>query len=360
MSLKLGSTAAPLCLCLCLILAFPVRAASPAEQELKSQIDGVLDKLEKASHGFLKWEGADRIEIRQEGDAAVANIANARVSIGSPEAKAGQERAHVTFDHIEIRRTPGPEGAAKLAAKLPREATLQTTDGNEIKLTLKDATGEAVIDAKSGRARESALAFAGARIADKKSGDWVSFGPLSFSSKVVGAADGGWTSPIDFELKQIEFFFAKAPVAGAIDRISYGARSAGPDLAALDRLRDELDALREKDDAPPKERMDALVALLPSIPALFSQAKGELAVEGVVARAPTGEPYVALAKASMGGTLTGLSGDTAALRITLQHDGLTLAPAILDPARVPRRATLDFGVEEVATGPVAPEASLGY
>src|SRR5262249_31685899 len=146
-----------------------------------------------------------------------------------------------------------------------------------------EPTGSAVLDSKTGRARESTVAFAGARIAEKKSGDWVTFGPLSFSSKLLGTADGGWNSPVDFELEQIEYFFTEAPVGGAIDRIAYSARSSGPDLAALNRLRDKIDALREKDDAKPKDRIDALMDLLPSLPGLFSQAKGEMAIEGIVA-----------------------------------------------------------------------------
>jgi hypothetical protein len=348
MRLKLGSTAA---LVLCLIVASPARAASHAD-ELKSQTDDLLGKLDSFSHGLLKWEGADRLDIREEGDTAIADIANARISIGSPEAKPAEPRVRVEFDHIEVRHAPAPGGAVALSVALPPQSILHTADGSEITLTLTDATVKAILDAKSGRARESTLAFASARIADQKSGDWVALGPLSFSSKLVGAADGGWTTPIDFELKQIEFFFTEGPVGGAIDRIAYTARSAGPDLAALNRLRDQLDALREKDDAPPKERMDALVALLPTIPSLFSQAKGELAIEGVVARAPTGEPYVALAKASIGGALTGLSSDAASLRITLRHDGLTLAPTILDAAKVPRRAIVDVGLEDVGTGPL--------
>jgi len=312
MQVKHGSTAAALALCLA--LASPSGAANAAGPELKAEIDGLLDKLEANTHGLLKWDGADRMEIRQDGDAAVADIANARISIGSPEAKPGATRSRVSFDYIEIRRARGPEGSVNLSAVFPREAILRTADGGETKLALKDATATAIIDGQSGRARTIDLAFAEARIDDKATGDWLTFGPLSLSSKVIGAADGGWTAPIDVEMKQIEFFFTEGPVGGAIDRIAYSARSAGPDLAALNRLRDRADQLRQEGgrqegDSPPAARLDALIDLLPTIPSLFSLAKGELTVEGVAVRAPTGEPYVAIAKANMGGALTGLSGD---------------------------------------------------
>src|SRR5205814_8122629 len=41
-----------------------------------------------------------------------------------------------------------------------------------------------------------------------------------------------------------------------------------------------------------------------------------------------------------------------ALRITLEHDGLALAPGVLDRAMVLQRAVIDFGVEEVAAAPL--------
>ncbi len=353
MQVKLGSTAAALALCLALAapaLISPAWAAAAAEPELKGEIEGLLDRLETSTNGLLKWDGADRMDIRQEGDAAVADIGNARISIGSAGDKPATARAQISFDHIELRRAPGPEGSIALSAVLPGESILHTADGGETRLTLKDATANAIVDAQSSRARETGLAFAGARLDDKATGDWIALGPLSLSWKLVGAADGGWTAPIDFELKAVEFFLAEGPVGGAIDRIAYTARTAGPDLAALNRLRDRIDALRQEGDAAPAARLDALFDVLPDLASLFSLAKGELTIEGVAARAPTGEPFVAIKKASLGGALTGLSGDAAALRIALGHDGLTLAPAILDAGKVPHRAVIDFGVENVGTG----------
>ena len=44
-----------------------------------------------------------------------------------------------------------------------------------------------------------------------------------------------------------------------------------------------------------------------------------------------------------------MSGDAAALRLTLQQDGLNLAPSMLDKDKVPRRMVLDLGLEEVDT-----------
>jgi len=59
-------------------------------------------------------------------------------------------------------------------------------------------------------------------------------------------------------------------VGGAIDRIAYDASSSGPDVAALNRLRDRIDELRQQGERPPAARVDALLELLPTVPALFS------------------------------------------------------------------------------------------
>jgi hypothetical protein len=191
------------------------------------------------------------------------------------------------------------------------------------------------------------LSLGGARVDDQKTGGWISFGPLSMSSKLALEAGGGWTGPMDFELKGIEFFFTEGPVGGAIGRIAYTARSSGPDLAALNRLRSRLEKIQQDEHAPPADRLNAVLEVLPELPALFTEAKGEMSIEQVTVRAPTGEPFVAFDKASLGGALTGLTGDAAALRLTLQQDGLNLAPSILDKDKVPRRVVLDLGLEEV-------------
>ena len=68
MRIKLGSTLAALVLCLG--FAAPAGAADTAAPQLKAQIDGFLDKIGASTQGVLKWEGADRMDIRDEGDAA--------------------------------------------------------------------------------------------------------------------------------------------------------------------------------------------------------------------------------------------------------------------------------------------------
>jgi hypothetical protein len=325
-----------------------ITKAPTAATGLKGDIDSLLARIEKTSNGFVKWDGADRMDIRRDGDAETADIENAHIAI-DPHS---DHPARVTLDHIKIRRAPGPDNTLTLDVALPQVATLRAGPDNETRLTLKDGKGSAVLDAQSGRARSTTVSIAGARLDDKKTGDWLGFGPLSLASKLVGVAGGGWSAPVDFSLSQIAFSIKEAPATGEIAGIVYHAKTAGPDLAAFNLVRDKLDALRNNADIPPQERVDELFDLLPKLYALFSLAQGELTVSGVAVRDRDGASLFALDKASFGGNLSGLSGEEAAWRITLRHDGLKVAPKMLDPGRVPTRGILDFGIEEVATAPL--------
>ncbi|MGE5268710.1 MAG: peptidoglycan-binding domain-containing protein [Thiohalocapsa sp.] len=351
MKRTLAPTLVALLVCFC--VAAPAHAADRAAL-LKGDIDAFIDRIEQATQGYLKWEGAERFDVHQEADAAIADIADARIAIRDPDAKAPAKSLHIRLDHLAIRQEPAADDRVKLSFVLPENAVLEA-GGDTLAVTLDKAAGETLLDAKTSRALETG-SFAGARITVKKSGektgDWLSVGPASLSSKLVGAANGAWTAPLDIALKDIQFFVTQGSVAGAIERIAYTARSAGPDLAALNRLRDRLDALRNDDKTPPEKRLDALLELLSALPTLFSEAKGEFTIDGLVARGANGDKLVALDKASIGGALSGLAGDAASLRITVRDQGLALAPAILAAGKVPRRAVLDFGLENVATAPL--------
>jgi hypothetical protein len=331
-----------------LVAATPAMTAEPAADQFKTEIEGVLDKLAATTNGLLTWDGSDSFDFRRDGDTAVAVMTNGKLAIHGPDT------ARVVFDRIEMRRAPAPDGgnAVKLAMVFPKQSIMTLGDGTETKLDLKDANANAVVEEPSGRVREMTVSFAGARLDHAATGDWMSFGPLAFSSKLVGEPNGGWSTPIAFELKQIEFFLTETPIGGAIDRIAYNATSSGPDVAALNKLRDRIDELRQQGEKPPEARLDALLELLPSVPTLFSLVKGEAAIENVAIRAVNGEPLVGIAKASIGGALTGLASDTAAWRVTLRQNDLTLSKDILEPNKVPQNIVLDFGLENVATGPL--------
>ena len=65
----------------------PSGAVETTAAQLQADIDGLLQKLENSTHGFVKWEGADSVTVRQQGEAAVADIANGRILIDASSAK---------------------------------------------------------------------------------------------------------------------------------------------------------------------------------------------------------------------------------------------------------------------------------
>jgi Putative peptidoglycan binding domain len=343
---------------LSLALAIAARPAA-ADPPFNNQVGALLGDLAASTHGLVKWEGAQRIEVHRQGEAATADIVGARLSIGAPDKPAAQ-RAQLAFDHLELRRRPAPDGGIELAVAFPHQSTLHTAAGGITELTLDNATAHAVVDGATGRARETELAWAGGRLANQKTGDWLGFGPLSLSSKLARAGKAGWRAPIDFVVQDIRFFFTEGPASGAIDRITYRAQAAGPDLAALNRLRGRLEAARRQPDASPAKHVAAMAALLPQLAAQFSLSQGKLTIAGMTVRAPTGQPVVAFKEADLAVALSGLSGDTAALRVALAENGLSLAPNILAAAKVPQSAVLDFGAEDLATGPLRTMIAAGW
>ena len=83
-------------------------------------------------------------------------------------------------------------------------------DGNDVTLALKDAILTAIIEGPAEHERSVALSLPSGRIERQKSASWLTFGPLVSSWKLGGADKGGWTTPIDFESKSIEFAIPKA------------------------------------------------------------------------------------------------------------------------------------------------------
>src|SRR6266481_7328679 len=79
-----------------LALATPARAEEPDLDRFKAEIDAFLGRLGPSSNGVVKWAGSDPYEIRREGGALVAVIANARLSFEAPQT------GHLTLDRVEI------------------------------------------------------------------------------------------------------------------------------------------------------------------------------------------------------------------------------------------------------------------
>jgi hypothetical protein len=340
---RIGTRAA--ILTLALALAPTVRAADPDLDRFKTEIDAFIGRLGPSSNGVVRWAGSDPYEIRRDGDALVAVIANARLTLGI------QQADRLTLDRVEIRQIGQKEDGKliELALQLPREITLYEADGVATKITLKDATANALIEARSGRGRDTAIAMASARLDQPDTGAWVTIGPLSMASRLIAEPNGGWSAPVEFEVTSIEYFVPQAPVGGGVNRISFNGRSAGPYLDSLNKLLDAIDGLQADDSRSPEARGAAFFSVLSSIPAPFGSMNGDFALDGLTVRSVTGEALVSLAKAGITVAITGLGGEAAAVRLNIRHEGLDFAPSILEEAKVPHRVVFDVGIGDMST-----------
>jgi hypothetical protein len=323
----------------------PVRAAEPDLDRFKADIDAFLGRLGPSSNGAITWAGSGPYEIRREGDTLVAVIANPRLSFRA------EQRGHLSLDRVEIRQIGEKEDGKliELALLLPKEMTLTEADGTETKIALKDARANALVEARSGRGRETAVKIAGARIDQPKTGAWVSVGPLSMASKLVAEPNGGWSGPVEFEVNEIEFFIPQGPVGGGINRIAFSGNSAGPRLDELNKLRQAIETLQSDDTRSPEARGAAFLAILPTIAAPFGTIRGEIALAGLTVRTVTGEALVSLAKAGSTTEITGLDTEQASIRFSVSHEGLDLAPSVVEKTRVPHRVVLDLGLGDLST-----------
>jgi hypothetical protein len=340
---RLGSAVAAIIVGLA--LATPARGEEPDLDRLKAEIDAFLGRLGASSNGVVKWAGSDPYEIRREGGALVAVIANARLSFAT------QQVGHLTLDRVEIRQIGQREDGKliELALSLPKEMTLSEADGTETKIALKDASVNALVEAGSGRGRETTVKIAGTRIDQAKTGAWVSVGPISMASKLVGEPDGGWSGPVEFEVNEIAYFIPQGPVGGGINRIVFKGNSDGRRLDGLDKLREAIETLQNDDSQPPEARGAAFLAVLPTIAAPFGTMRGELSLDGLTVRSVTGEALVSLAKAGTTTEITGLDTEKASIRFSIRHEGLDLAPSLLEETKVPHRVVLDLGVGDLST-----------
>jgi Putative peptidoglycan binding domain len=328
-----------------LALALPARAEDADLDRFKTEIDAFLGRLGPGSNGVLKWAGSDPYEIRREGSTLVAVIVNARLSLG------GQQGGRLALDRFEIAQIGRREDGKliELALLPPREMTLSEPDGAQTKITLKDASASALIEAGSGRSRESTIKIASGRIDQSKNGAWISIGPLAMTSKFAGDPDGGWSGPVEFEVDDIAYFLPQGPIGGGINRIVFRGASAGPRLDDLNKLRQAIETLQNDDSRPPEARGAALLTMLSTMASPFGTIRGELALEGLSVRSVAGEALASLAKAGTTTEIIGLDTEKASIRVGMRLEGLDLAPSVLEATKVPHRVVLDFGVGDLST-----------
>jgi hypothetical protein len=325
---------------------------------LKTEIDSYIHRMEASTGGRLHWDGADSFEVKDSGDTATATIANAALSFRK---EPGDQKplVSVTLDRIEIRRAPATTGAnlTEYAISLPASSTVTGSDGTEVTVSLKDGRMTFTLEAPGDHQRTVAVTLAGGRIGQKDHKDYLGFGVLASSWKIVRTDGGGWRAPLDFELKGVEFLFADAPLAGSVDRISYAGEALGPNLSELDAMRDKMAEIREQDS--PEQKVAGWLGLLPKLVTVFSSSKGDLTVENITAKKSDGDTQVTLKKANFGGGLSGLDGEKATLSVTFGYEGLTLAPSLLAEVRVPQRGVIDLALEDIATSALRTLAEAG-
>ena len=326
-------------------LSASARTAEPDVDRFKTEIAAFLGRLGPSSNGAVEWVGSDPYEVRRDGEALLAIIENARLSLDTPQP--GQ----LILDRVEIREIARKDEGklSELALTLPKNIILRETDGTETKINLTGARADTVVEAESGRGRETLVEIASVRINHPKTGTWVNLGPISMSSKLAAEPNGGWSGPVELEVKGIEYFLPQGPVGGTIERIAFTGRSAGPRLNELDKLRHAIDTLQADASKSPQARGAAFLAAVSTISEPFSTIRGEVALEGLTVRGVTGEMLVAVAKAGSTTEVTGLDTEQAALRFSISHEGLDLASSLLENGKVPRRMVLDFGVADLST-----------
>jgi hypothetical protein len=326
-------------------LRSPAGAAELDLDRFRSNIDAFVGRLGPSSNGVVRWAGSDSYEIRREGDTLVAVIANPRLSFRDERA------GHLSLDRIEIRQISQKDDGKliELALQLPRVAMLSEADDTKTKIELKDGTANALIEEGSGRGRETIVKIASARIDQPEKGAWVSIGPLSAASKLVAEPNGGWSAPVEFEANDIEFFSPEGPLSGGIHRIAFSGDSDGPRLDELNKVRDALEALQNDDGRSPEARGSALMRIIPAIADPFGTIHGRVSLDGLVVRGITGETLVSLGLAESATMVAGLDTAEASIRFSVRHEGLDVAPSLLDKTKVPRRVVIDLGVGNLST-----------
>jgi peptidoglycan hydrolase-like protein with peptidoglycan-binding domain len=326
----------------------PITAHATGADELKVEIETFIGRINRSGNDVLRWEGAESIDVRDDGADAVAEIVKGKLSFHPENAKPSATPVEVTFDRIEVRRSPEPgaDDRFKFTVKAPALSRFSVSDGSDVTLALKDAVLTAVIEGPAEHERSVVLDVPSGRVEHQKSGSWLTFGPLVSSWKLDSTDNGGWTTPIEFELKSIEFLAPEGSATGTVERIGYTGVAAGPSLGDFETLRDRLAEMREETD--PNKRVAKVLELLPKILAAFTGSKGELAIERVNVKNTDGRPAFSLDKVALGGSVAGLDGDRATWRFTLSHDGLAIDPASVSANQVPRRAIVDFGLEDIS------------
>jgi hypothetical protein len=336
--------------CLATVIALiPAGAARAADTDaLKSEVEAALHRFETSTDGRLRWDGADSFEVRPNGDAATATLANVRFSLRK-ESDDPQPVATITLDRVEVERKPASGGArVDYAFTLPPNSVLTAGD-TTITLTLNDGKSTLAVENPGEHRRGTTLSIAGGRIEEKGGKNWATFGRIEANSAVQRGDQGSWREPYSLEMAGFDFRLDEALLTGSVKRIGYAGEAHGQSLEDLDKLRDRLAEFHDVPSGEAERKVRVWLEALPLFLTAFSSAQGEMTIENVSAKEPGGEKLVTLQKATLGGDVGGFDGKAVTFRLTASHEGLDIAPSLVPPNEVPHRAVFDIAIEEIST-----------
>ena len=112
---------------LVMAVASPLRAADPALEQFRNEIDAVVSGLAPGSSGILEWVGAEPFEIRRDGDTLIAVITGVRLTLHTDDI------LHVALDHLDVRQTSAQNGrdTRDLTVLLPEHVIIADENGTE-------------------------------------------------------------------------------------------------------------------------------------------------------------------------------------------------------------------------------------
>src|SRR5215469_10512193 len=223
-----------------LFLLAPAGGARAADTDaLKSEIEAALHRFVKSTDGRLRWDGADSFEVKPNGDAATATLANVHFSLRK-EPDDPQPVATVTLDRVVVERKPASGGArVDYAFTLPPRSVLTAGD-TEVTLTLNDGKATLALENPGEHRRGTTLSIAGGRIEEKGGKNWATFGRVEANSAVQRGDQGSWREPYSLEVAGFDFRLDEAPLTGSVKRIGYAGEAHGQSLDDLDKLRDRM------------------------------------------------------------------------------------------------------------------------
>src|SRR5260370_28876311 len=128
-------------------LSASARTAEPDVDRFKTEIAAFLGRLGPSSNGAVEWVGSDPYEVRRDGEALLAIIENASLSLDTPQP------GHLILDRVEIREIARKDEGKliELALTLPKNIILRETALTETKINQTRAKADTEVKSAAAR-----------------------------------------------------------------------------------------------------------------------------------------------------------------------------------------------------------------